>query len=178
MLLLGRLVILEIHVLYRAMLIWTLAYHIHEFAVPQDGNCTGTGGHLSPYGRNETPACEAAEPNTCQPGDLSGKHGAINNTAQEKNFQVTYLDLYVSTNPQSLTYFGNRSVVVHAANGTRLNCGNFTKQVAAGNGTLASGGATAGPTATGSGAADGSLTAYDALLVLGAAAFVLVVGFV
>ncbi|KAL6242966.1 Cell surface superoxide dismutase [Cu-Zn] 4 [Rhinocladiella similis] len=106
------------------------SYHIHVDPVPEDGNCTGTGGHLNPYSRGETPPCDAYEPSTCQCGDLSGKHGPINNTAAEKNFQVTYLDLYLSTDPESPSYFGNRSVVVHAANGTRLNCGNFTQHVA------------------------------------------------
>ncbi|KAJ9630324.1 uncharacterized protein PV06_02496 [Exophiala oligosperma] len=106
------------------------SYHIHVDPVPKDGNCTGTGGHLDPYDRGETPACDAYEPSTCQCGDLSGKHGPINDTATEKNFQVTYLDLYLSTHPESPAYFGNRSVVIHAANGTRLNCGNFTQQVA------------------------------------------------
>ncbi|KIW18755.1 hypothetical protein PV08_03044 [Exophiala spinifera] len=105
------------------------SYHIHVYPVPEDGNCTATGGHLNPYTRGETPPCDAYEPSTCQCGDLSGKHGPINKTATEKNFQVTYLDLYLSTDPESLAYFGDRSVVVHAANGTRLNCGNFTQQV-------------------------------------------------
>ncbi|KAK5305820.1 Cell surface superoxide dismutase [Cu-Zn] 4 [Exophiala xenobiotica] len=91
-------------------------YHIHVLPVPQDGNCTGTLGHLTPYGRNDTPPCDATQPSTCQPGDLSGKHGTIADTAREKNFQLTYLDLYLSTDPQSPAFFGNRSVVVHAAN--------------------------------------------------------------
>ena len=38
-----------------------------------------------------------------------------------------YLDLYLSTDPNNVAFFGNRSVVVHAANGTRLNCGNFSQ---------------------------------------------------
>lgn len=59
---------------------------------------------------------------------MSGKHGAIDDTAEEKNFQRSYLDLYLSTNPENPSFFGNRSVVVHALNGTRLNCANFTQQ--------------------------------------------------
>lgn len=56
-------------------------YHVHEKPVPEDGNCTATGAHLDPYGRGETPACDAKAPNTCQTGDLSGKHGKINGTS-------------------------------------------------------------------------------------------------
>lgn len=56
-------------------------YHIHEKPVPSDGNCTGTGAHLDPYKRGEVPICDAGKPETCQVGDLSGKHGNI--TAQE-----------------------------------------------------------------------------------------------
>lgn len=50
-------------------------YHIHEKPVPSNGNCTGTGAHLDPYKRGETPPCDASKPETCQTGDLSGKHG-------------------------------------------------------------------------------------------------------
>ncbi|KAI1629789.1 superoxide dismutase [Exophiala viscosa] len=140
------------------------AYHIHEFAVPGDGNCTGTGGHLSPYGRNETPPCDATQPETCQPGDLSVKHGDIADTAREKNFQVTYLDLYVSTDPTSPTFFGNRSVVVHASNGTRLNCGNFTQQTAT-NATET----VSAPSPTKTGGAESGLATLNGALVFAAA---------
>lgn len=56
-------------------------YHIHEFPVPTSGDCTGTGAHLDPYQRGEQPPCDATQPQTCQVGDLSGKHGKINGTA-------------------------------------------------------------------------------------------------
>lgn len=58
-----------------------IVYHIHEKPVPADGNCTGTGAHLDPYKRGETPACDAKTPQQCQTGDLSGKYGNITNTA-------------------------------------------------------------------------------------------------
>lgn len=60
-------------------------YHIHAKPVPADGNCTGTGAHLDPYMRGEVPACDASKPETCQTGDLSGKHG--NFTAQSFSAQ-------------------------------------------------------------------------------------------
>ena len=52
-------------------------YHIHAKPVPADGNCTATGAHLDPYNRGETPLCDSTQQNTCQTGDLSGKHGNI-----------------------------------------------------------------------------------------------------
>ncbi|KIV88536.1 hypothetical protein PV10_08212 [Exophiala mesophila] len=105
-------------------------YHIHEFPLDTEGNCTSAGGHLTPYGRQDTPPCDNTVQETCQPGDLSGKHGGISDTADGNTFQATFLDLYLSTDPNSVSFFGNRSIVVHANNGTRLNCGNFTQQVA------------------------------------------------
>ena len=66
---------------------------------------------------------------TCQVGDLAGKHGKIDTAAlSTSSFQVSYLDLFLSTVPDTTAFFGNRSIVVHAANGTRLNCGNFVLQ--------------------------------------------------
>jgi hypothetical protein len=56
-------------------------YHIHAYPVPSDGNCTGTLAHLDPYIRGESPPCDPTEPQTCQVGDLSGKHGTINGTS-------------------------------------------------------------------------------------------------
>ena len=118
-------------------------YHVHEYPVPSSGNCTAAGGHLSPFGRLDTPPCDSEHPETCQPGDLSGKHGNISqltsstapdgggdtNIFQVASFQAKYLELYLSTDPNNAVFFGNRSVVVHAANGTRLNCANFTQMM-------------------------------------------------
>ncbi|KAF3028721.1 hypothetical protein E8E11_000055 [Didymella keratinophila] len=102
-------------------------YHLHEKPVPSDGNCTGTGAHLDPYKRGEVPICDASKPETCQTGDLSGKHG--NMTAQA--WSQEYVDLYSATRPDSNAYFGNLSVVVHLSNKTRIACANFT-QISAG----------------------------------------------
>ncbi|KAJ4343125.1 Cell surface superoxide dismutase [Cu-Zn] 4 [Ascochyta clinopodiicola] len=98
-------------------------YHLHEKPVPSDGNCTGTGAHLDPYKRGEQPICDASKPETCQTGDLSGKHGNI--TAQE--WSQEYVDLYSATRPDINSYFGNLSVVVHLSNKTRIACANFTQ---------------------------------------------------
>ncbi|KAI5250565.1 hypothetical protein E4T42_04919 [Aureobasidium subglaciale] len=96
-------------------------YHIHDYPVPADGNCTATGAHVDPYVRGETPVCDASSPATCQVGDLSGKHGKPTN----ETFSATYVDKYVSTVPGQGAFMGNRSIVVHYANKTRIACANF-----------------------------------------------------
>ncbi|MCJ1468056.1 hypothetical protein MMC07_006682 [Pseudocyphellaria aurata] len=108
-------------------------YHIHDQPVPADGNCTGTKAHLDPYIRGETPPCDNKDPANCQVGDLSGKHGNITSSP----FQTTYLDLYLSTVHGPASFFGNRSIVVHSNNATRLTCANFT--LIAGNSTITGG---------------------------------------
>ncbi|EFQ86177.1 hypothetical protein CFE70_001931 [Pyrenophora teres f. teres 0-1] len=97
-------------------------YHIHAKPVPTDGNCTGTGAHLDPYKRGETPACDASKPETCEAGDLAGKHGKVT----KAQYTTEYVDLYLATNPADPAFFGNLSVVVHLPNKTRIGCANFT----------------------------------------------------
>ncbi|SPO06078.1 uncharacterized protein DNG_08767 [Cephalotrichum gorgonifer] len=96
-------------------------YHIHQLPVPASGNCTETGGHLDPFGRTDDPACDEEEPQTCEVGDLSGKHGPLQGSADD----ISFLDLYTSLNPESRAFIGNRSVVIHGDDGTRLACANF-----------------------------------------------------
>lgn len=67
-------------------------------------------------------------PQTCQVGDLSGKlapmFGAI-----DQPFETEYTDFFLSTDPAGVAYFGNLSVVIHAPNNARINCGNFVRIV-------------------------------------------------
>jgi hypothetical protein len=73
-----------------------------------------------------TTPCDDSAPETCQLGDLSGKHGAITAANITGNhYRCNYTDDYLSTNPGDTAFFGNLSLVVHAGNDTRLNCGNF-----------------------------------------------------
>ncbi|PKX94208.1 putative cytosolic Cu/Zn superoxide dismutase [Aspergillus novofumigatus IBT 16806] len=102
-----------------------LAYYIHEGTVPADGNCYRTGNPFDPYGRGDKAACNMTSPQTCQIGDLSGKHGPIV-TADHQGFEARYNDLYLSTKPGEPAYFGNRSIVVHRmSDHERLSCANF-----------------------------------------------------
>jgi len=110
-----------------------------------DGNCTAAMAHLDPTQRGKLHACQATAPQTCQAGDLSGKHGNITSTT----WNVSYTDLYLSTEPGSPYYFGNRSFVIHSSNATRLACGNFSQMSASNS---SSGGASSGGSATGASA--------------------------
>ncbi|KAK3191508.1 hypothetical protein K4F52_002323 [Lecanicillium sp. MT-2017a] len=98
------------------------SYHIHVHPAT-DGNCTSTGGHLDPTNRMDKPACEADKPASCQVGDLSGKYGKIT----EDPFTAEYTDPFTSLQPGQEAFFGDRSFVIHFANGTRLTCANFEK---------------------------------------------------
>ncbi|TID19031.1 Cu/Zn superoxide dismutase-like protein [Venturia nashicola] len=97
-------------------------YHIHEKAVPSDGNCTGTGAHLDPTARGETPPCDKSNLASCQVGDLSGKYGEIPTLP---GFNTNYTDKYLSLTPGNPAFFGDKSVVLHFANKTRIACANF-----------------------------------------------------
>jgi hypothetical protein len=98
-------------------------YHLHA-AAAVDGNCTSTKAHLDPFGRGQTPPCDSSAPNTCEVGDLSGKHGKITSDP----FTATYTDIWASTREDSESFFGSRSFVIHYANTTRLTCANFEKK--------------------------------------------------
>ncbi|WPA95609.1 uncharacterized protein RHO25_000211 [Cercospora beticola] len=49
-------------------------YHIHEKPIGPDWNCSAAGPHLSPY-TSDYPCTNTTHPETCEAGDLSGKHG-------------------------------------------------------------------------------------------------------
>lgn len=125
-------------------------YHIHAMPVPADGNCSATMGHLDPTDRGEYYPCNVAAPDTCQVGDLAGKHGNITMT----NFVAQYSDAFLSTDPSSPAFFGDKSVVIHTENTTRITCANFMMMGGSGmsNGTKTNG------TSMGNGTSSGSPT--------------------
>lgn len=103
-------------------------YHIHEKAVPSYGNCNSTGMHFDKYGVGDDHVCNSKEPETCQLGDMSGKHGAITFASQTSNNSRAdaYHDDYLSTIINNTAFFGGLSVVVHRKRDKlRLACGNF-----------------------------------------------------
>lgn len=98
------------------------AYHLHANPVSPDGNCSSTLGHLDPFIRGESTSCDKSIPQTCQVGDLSGKHGKITSDP----FSTAYVEEFASTFMGIGSFFGNRSLVIHDVNKTRLTCANFT----------------------------------------------------
>ncbi|RKP26585.1 superoxide dismutase, partial [Syncephalis pseudoplumigaleata] len=99
-------------------------YHVHKMPVPSDGNCTATGGHLDPHGRNGT-TCTSTTLDQCEVGDLSGKFGKIE--VRDKGARAALPFIFEDpTLPMSgENSIIGRSVVVHAPNGTRIGCGNI-----------------------------------------------------
>ncbi|PVH71520.1 hypothetical protein DL98DRAFT_435035 [Cadophora sp. DSE1049] len=98
-------------------------YHLHAMPVPSGGNCTETLAHLDPYIRGESPPCDASTPQTCQVGDMSGKHGKVT----QDPFEAGYLDPFLSLKVGDAAFFGNLSLVVHFGNATRITCANFVR---------------------------------------------------
>jgi len=144
-------------------------YHIHSAPVPSDGNCTGDLAHLDPYIRGEAPPCDDTIPQTCQVGDLSGKHGMITSDP----FTASYVDDYASTVNGIGAFFGNRSLTVHFANTTRITCANFTLTASSTTGGGSNATTTAPPLQVTGAAAPRGVVSGLALGVAGALAFLL-----
>lgn len=94
-------------------------YHVHEISVPLDGNCGGTMGHYNPFG---TPLqSDVVGHDRYEIGDLSGKHGILDEVAQSLRGLVRRDWLLPLFGPYSVQ---GRSLVVHrAADATRWACG-------------------------------------------------------
>ncbi|KAK4105304.1 hypothetical protein N658DRAFT_114868 [Parathielavia hyrcaniae] len=103
----------------------SLPYHIHDKPVPENGNCTATTAHLDPYLRGQQPPCDASAPETCEVGDLSGKHGTI--PTDQDTWETSYLELFASTLKSYTGFLGNRSIVIHYPNATRITCADFAE---------------------------------------------------
>jgi len=133
-------------------------YHIHDQPVPADGNCTATKAHLDPYGRGQVTPCDASKPETCEVGDLAGKHGKIPDSENGPvHYSKSYNELYASTKEGIGAFLGNRSIVIHRndANKTRLTCVNIVADEDTGSPTTTD---PANPGSTGSSSTKGTNT--------------------
>lgn len=131
-------------------------YHVHEYPVPANGSCDATGEHLDPQNRTENPPCDATQSQTCQVGDLSGKYGDI---PAIPGFYAKYVDDYCSLNPDDPAFIGNRSLVIHCNNGTRLACANWAAVTNATNSTyFANATTTSSATTTGTSVVGSAMT--------------------
>ncbi|KAL2367741.1 cytosolic Cu/Zn superoxide dismutase [Blastomyces gilchristii SLH14081] len=101
-------------------------YHVHDQPVNSSGDCQSTLAHLDLTFRGEQPPCDKKKPWTCQAGDFSGKYGDIMNLTNGTHYYTKFHDPYTSTRHGPGSFIGNRSIVVHYNNITRINCGNFS----------------------------------------------------
>ncbi|KAL2362852.1 hypothetical protein RJZ56_004229 [Blastomyces dermatitidis] len=101
-------------------------YHVHDQPVNSSGDCLSTLAHLDLTFRGEHPPCNKRKPWTCQAGDFSGKYGDIMNLTNGTYYYTKFHDPYTSTQYGLGSFIGNRSIVVHYSNITRINCGNFS----------------------------------------------------
>ncbi|KAI5295931.1 hypothetical protein KEM52_006413 [Ascosphaera acerosa] len=101
-----------------------IRYRIHTGHV-KDGSCASAGPLFDVYQSGGAGHCDVRNPATwsaCAIGDLSGKHGPL----PHDHFMTEYLDDFLSLNTANPAFFGDKSLVVTSANGTVLNCGNFS----------------------------------------------------
>jgi len=101
-------------------------YHVHDQPVPADGNCTGTKAHLDPFQRGQKVACDPKRPESCEVGDLAGKHGKIPAETGNGTYSTTYMDEYITLTEGVGSFIGNRSIVIHLADASRYVCVNIT----------------------------------------------------
>ncbi|KAF9141396.1 hypothetical protein BGX30_004896 [Mortierella sp. GBA39] len=98
-------------------------YHIHEKQVGANNNCEATGGHLDPDpAKPGVVPCDPYASDTCQVGDLSGKHGNLGVTPKG-DLQLKYIDKQLKFTGDATTIVG-RSLVIHN-NGARIACANI-----------------------------------------------------
>ena len=67
------------------------SYHIHDQPVPPNENCTLTLAHLDPFIRGHAIPCDPKRPESCEVGDLSGKHGGIPSTNRKNHTQLSLI---------------------------------------------------------------------------------------
>ncbi|KIO32304.1 hypothetical protein M407DRAFT_241542 [Tulasnella calospora MUT 4182] len=103
-------------------------YHVHTNPVGEERNCTKALAHLDPLAVTESLICDPAFPQYCQEGDLSGKHGKFNGTTSGAIETFGYSDDYLRFFPEDFSILG-RSIVIHAANKTRLACGDIISTI-------------------------------------------------
>ena len=94
--------------------------------MPSDGDCAATGGVLDVNECGTTHTCDPTEPQSCQIGDLSGKHGQIMPNVYG-GYGAEYIDDFIATFSGVRIYIGDKSVLVLDNNGTTLGCANITE---------------------------------------------------
>jgi hypothetical protein len=96
-------------------------YYVTEKAVPANGDCSALGGVLDPYKRGIVPPCDPAQKQTCAIGDESGKYGFIDSDP----YAITFTSAYISTSVGSVSFLGDKALLVTSVDGKPLACANF-----------------------------------------------------
>jgi len=99
------------------------AFHTNPIA--PDGNCDSAFGVLDPMNVTQSLVCDPDFPQYCQQGDMSGKYGPLSGTSSGVVSAFSFPSNLVRFFPQDFSILG-RSIVISAANKTRLACGNIT----------------------------------------------------
>ncbi|KAF9404822.1 hypothetical protein BGZ94_003926, partial [Podila epigama] len=71
------------------------AYHVHVKPVT-NGDCMSTGLHLDPKNVGTAKPCNPQDQTTCETGDLSGKYGNIQGTADGVIAPISYVDKHLT----------------------------------------------------------------------------------
>ncbi|KAK1833866.1 hypothetical protein QBC39DRAFT_253756 [Podospora conica] len=98
-------------------------FHVHAKALPVGGTCADTGAHLDSYQRGQEPVCDAANPQRCEVGDLSGKFGKVAGPAAKKSFN----DPYSGVDAATPAFIGELAIVFHNSTAARVACANLVK---------------------------------------------------
>ncbi|OBT69999.1 hypothetical protein VE03_00366 [Pseudogymnoascus sp. 23342-1-I1] len=132
-------------------------FHIHVNPVNSTGSCASTGGHLDPYNAGDSPACDTSKLAFCEVGDLSGK---IGQKLPAGEISGRLADAFTSLVEGTPAFIGNRSIVVHASDKTRIACANFAlvKNEGSGEGSASPTGGSGGSASPTGGAGGGSAT--------------------
>ncbi|XP_029440847.1 uncharacterized protein LOC115080656 isoform X2 [Rhinatrema bivittatum] len=104
-------------------------YHVHVLPVNQNSTtaCTDTQGHFNPFQVNITtsPAPSNGTADQYEVGDISGKHGML---TEKNSLSEDYVDAELPlSGPYSIL---GRSLVIHYANGSRMQCATIELQQA------------------------------------------------
>ncbi|KAG0128454.1 hypothetical protein HOY82DRAFT_27415 [Tuber indicum] len=98
---------------------------LYEAPVGGNGKCDGAKNVLDPFQRGDKPECDRKEPQTCQVGDLVGKHGEIPKFQGVISVKQSFQDLYLSFRKEEKAFIGNGSVIVKNAEGDKIACANI-----------------------------------------------------
>ncbi|RPA98925.1 hypothetical protein L873DRAFT_1685876 [Choiromyces venosus 120613-1] len=100
---------------------------LYEAPVTNDGKCDGAKNVLDPFQRGDKPECDKKNPQTCQVGDLVGKHGEVPKFQGVISVKQSFQDLYLSFKKEESAFIGGRSVIIKNGKGDKIACANVAE---------------------------------------------------